>query len=201
MFRRDSHFCSRAKISQKNVYTNDQPQKLLRQFAYPSATKLCNLLKKACLEAVTAVMLERINQITSRFKPFQRIRNDPVRFGVSIGHENTWLNARAYDDVIHLDWHPVPHIVNEAARFSSARCSTKRFIEPLWEALVWCWSSIYTRFPQYVMVEECSRFRKIFAELASFGDSSLEKGGAESHSSLGMGEIYQNYQCETYRKL
>ena len=134
-------------------YTTAQLQKFHRQFAHPSAGTLYNLLKKAGLEAVDAKTMEQLEDIVSRCEPCQRIRNAPLRFRVSMGHEDVRFNARAYIDIMYLDGRPVLHIVDEATRFSAARFLPKTTTDAVWEAIIMCWSSVYTGLPHYIMVD------------------------------------------------
>ena len=73
--------------------------------------------------------------------------------------------------------------------------------ESVWEAIVLCWSSVYTGLPDNIIVDEGSQFRKTFAELATLHDVNLQKTPVESHNSLGIGERYHKPLRDTYRKL
>ncbi len=201
IIRNDGHLYSRMSFPSFTFYTSVQLHKLHRQFAHPSAEKLYNLLQRAGLEAVTPETLERLKEIVAKCEPCQRIRNAPLRFRVSIGHENVRFNARAYIDVMYLDGKPVLHIVDEATRFSAAKFLTKMSTETVWEALIMCWSSVYTGLPDNIAVDEGSQFRKIFAELSVIHGVNVEQSGVESHNSLGIGERYHKPLRDTYRKL
>ena len=101
--------------------------------------------------------------------------------------QNVRFNARAYIDTAYLDGKPALDIVDGATRFSAARFQTKITTEAVCEAIMLCWSSLYTGLPNNIMVDEGSRFRKIFAELAPLDEVNLSKSGIESHNRLGMG--------------
>ena len=172
-----------------------------RNFGHPSPLKLLNLLKKTGLEAVDQSTIAQLEIITARYEPCQRIKNSPLRFRVSIGHENILFNARAYMDIVYLDGRPALHVVDEATRLSAARFLPKMSTDSVKEAIVLCWSSVYTGLPDNIMVYDGSQFRKVFAELAALQDIDLEKSGTQAHSSLGIGERYHNPLRDTYRKL
>ena len=78
-----------------------------------------------------------------------------------MGHENVRFNAKAYIDIVYLDVKPVLHIVDEATRFSVARFFSKFSTDSIWDAIVLCWSSVYTGLPHNIMVDEGSQFRKV----------------------------------------
>ena len=153
---RDGHLYASMCFAVSTFYKTVQLRKLHRSFFHPSAEKLYNLLERAGLEAVTSETLERLKGIVVSYEPCQRIRNAPLRFRVTIGHENVRFNARAFVDIMYLVGKPVLHIIDEATRFSAARFLTKMSTDALWEAIVKCWSSVYTGSPYNVMVDEGS---------------------------------------------
>ena len=188
IIRQDGHLYSSMCFSVSTFYITVQLWKLHRNFAHPSAEKLYNLLERAGLESVTSETLERLKGIVASCEPCQGNRNAPLRFRVIIGHENVRFNARALIDIMYLDGKPALHIVDEVTRFSAARFLAKMSTEAVQEAIVLCWSSVYTGLPDNIIVDEGSQFRKLFAELAVLHDVNLEKSGVESHNSLGIGE-------------
>ena len=102
---------------------------------------------------------------------------------------------------MYLDGRPVLHIVDGARRFSAAGFLTKVNTESIWEAIIMCWSSVYTGLPHCVRVDEGSQFRKIFAELSAIHDVQVKRSGVQSHHSLGVGERYHKQLRDTYLKL
>ena len=104
-------------------------------------------------------------------------------------------------DIVYLDGRPVLHLVYEATRFSATRFLPKMTTEGVWDAIVKCWSSIYTGLPNTMVVDEGSQFRKLFAELAPIHGVDVEKTGVESHNSLGIAEGYHKPLTDTYLKL
>ena len=156
---------------------------------------LFSILSGTSAAAITQQTLEGLKEIVSRCKLSHRIRNAPLRF------RNVRFNARAYIDVIYLDGKPVLHIVDEAMRFYPARFLTKMSKDAIWDSIVLCWSSVYTRLPDNIMVDEGSQFRKVFAELAALRDVNIQKSGVESHNSLGIGGPCHKPLTDTYRKL
>ena len=175
LIRQNGHLYAQMSFPCFTFYTAAQLEKLHRQFAHPSAGKLYNLLKRAGLEAVDAKTLERLEEIVSRCEPCQKIRNAPLRFRVLIGHENVRFNARAYIDIMYLDGRPVLHIVDEATRFSAARFLTKVSTDAVWEAIVMCWSSVYTGLLHQIVVDEGAQLHKVFADLSASHEINLEK--------------------------
>ena len=101
---------------------------------------------------------------------------------------------------MYLDGHPVLHMVDEATRFSSARFLPKVSTDAVWDAIVLCWSSVYTGFSYTIAVDEVSQFRKVFAELTAIHDVNVQKSGVESHNSLGVGERHHKPLHDIYRK-
>ena len=199
--RHDNHLYEEMAFPTTVFYTTAQLRNFHHQFAHLSDGKLYNLLKKAGLEAVEAQTLETLEKITAECEPCQRIRNAPLRFKVAMGHEDIRFNSRVYIDIMYLDGRPVLHIVDKSTRFSAARFLTKMTTDAVWEAIVLCWSSVYTGLPQWIMVDEGAQFRNVFAELAALYDIKLEKSGIQSHNSLGIGERYHKPLSDTYLKL
>ena len=91
--------------------------------------------------------------------------------------------------------------MHEATRFSAARFLPKISTDAVWEAIVLCWSSVYTGLPDNIAVDDGSQFRKVFAELTALHDINLEKSGTQSHNALGIGDRYHKPLRDTYRKL
>lgn len=91
--------------------------------------------------------------------------------------------------------------MDEAIRFSAARFFPKISSDAVWDAIVIFWTSEYTGVPQNMRVDEGSLLRKIFGGLATIQDVYIEKSGAESHESLGIGERYQKPLRDTYGRL
>ena len=102
---------------------------------------------------------------------------------------------------MYLDGRPVLLIVDESTKFSAARFLTKMTTDAVWEAIVMCWSSVYTGLPQCIVVDEGAQFRQVFAELTALHDIKLEKSGVEAHNSLGVGERYRKPLRDTFLKL
>ena len=58
-------------------------------------------------------------------------------------------------DLIHIEDNYVLHLVDEATRFSAAKFVGKRVTtEKVWEAIIQCWSSVYTGMPHTIAVDE-----------------------------------------------
>ena len=126
----------------RTIYSTAQRLKLHPQFAHPSAEKLYALVRRAGLKSVTQQIIERLKEIENLCEQFQRIRNPPFRFRVSIGHENVRFNPRSYNELICLDYKPVLQIVDEATHFFAARFLPKMSTEAIWDSIVVCWSSV-----------------------------------------------------------
>ena len=122
--------------------------------------------------------------VFARCKPCERINNASVRFHISMGHENVRFNARAYIEIIYLHGKPALNIVDKATRFSAARFLTRVSTDSVWEALIMCWSSVYTGRPQNIMVDEGSQFRKLFSEFSVLHEVNLEKSYVQSHREI-----------------
>ena len=75
IFCHDDHLYDIMSLLPTYFYTTDQLNKLHKQFADPSATKLYNLLRHAGLKAVNKETLERLNEIVAKCESCQRIRN------------------------------------------------------------------------------------------------------------------------------
>ena len=172
-----------------------------KNFGHPSADKLFNLLKISGTEVVDSSTRQKLKEIVATCEPCQRIKNAPLRFRVPMGYANIRFNARVYIDIMYLDGRPVLHIADEATRFSTVRFLPKISTDAVWDAIVLCWSSVYTGLPQNMMVDEGSQFRKVFARLASIHDVNVEKRGVESHNSLGIGEMYHKPLRDIFRNL
>jgi len=174
--RHDGHLYAKMSFPKSMFYTVKELEKLHRQFAHPSVEKLYNLLKTAGLDAVDSSTHQILEEIVVRCE-------------------------QAYIDIMYLEGRPVLHIVDAATRFSAARFLTKVSTESVWEAIIMCWSSVYTGLPHCIRVDEGTQFRKIFAELSALHDVEIKKSGIQSHNSLGVGERYHKPLRDTYRKL
>ena len=102
---------------------------------------------------------------------------------------------------MYLDDRPVLRIVDEATRFLVARFVPKVSTDAVWDAIVLCWSTVYTGLPHTLAVDEGWQFRKTFAELSVLHQVNIHKSGIESHNSLGIGEQHPKPLLDTYRKL
>ena len=101
--RRDGHLYSEMSFPITACYTSNQILNLHRQFAHPSAERLYNLQRRAGFQAIASETFERLKEIAANFDLCQRIRHGPLRFPVSIGHEDVRFNAPAYIDIMYLD--------------------------------------------------------------------------------------------------
>ena len=198
--RHDNHLYAQMEFPDYTFYTIAQLKKMHQQFAHPSAEKLYNLLKTAGTEAFDNSTLTELEKIVAACEPCQKIKNAPLRFRVLLGHANVRFNAKSFIDIMYLDGRPVLHIVDEATRFSAARFVPKVSTDVIWDAIVLCWSTVYTGLPHTFAVDEGSQFRKIFAELSVLHQVNIHKSGIESHNSLGIGERYHKPLRDTYRK-
>ena len=117
-------------------------RKLHKQFAHPSAVKLYDLLKASGINAVTPRTLEKLEYISFTCEPCQKIRTAPKRYRVTIGVDNTHLNAKVYIDFMYIEGVPLLHMIDDATHFSAAQ-----FIEPLatesvWETILTLWETV-----------------------------------------------------------
>ena len=142
-------------VPMSTFYTTQHLRKLHRQFAYPSPIKLYVLLKRAGLEAVDNNTLNQLEKIVAECDLCQRIRNAPYRLRITLGQEHTRFNSKVYTDLMHIEGDYVLHPVDEATRFSAANFVCKRVTtEKVWEAIIQCWSSVYTGMPYTIAVDE-----------------------------------------------
>ena len=197
----DNHLYAQMNFPSSTFYTEQQLHRLERQFAHPSVDKLYNLLKSAGIKAVNTSTREILKDIAARCESFQRNCNAPRRFRVKLGQEDVRFNAEAYLDIMYLDGRPFLRIVNFGTLFSAARFLTKVNTESIWEAIIMCWSSVYSSLPHCVRVDEGSQSRKIFAELSVIHQVQVKKSGVQSHHGLGVGEIYHKPLRDTYLKV
>ena len=70
--------------------------------------------------------------------------------------------------------------------------------DSIWESIVLYRPIAYTGLSDNIMLDEGSKFRKIFAELAALHDVNIEESGVEAHRSLGMGERCHKPLRDTY---
>lgn len=105
-----------------------------------------------------------------------------------MGHEDVRFNSRTYIDVMYIDGKSVLRIGDPATRFSAATFLLKLSAEAIRDAFVMCWSSVYTGVPHFIMTDEGSKFREVFAGLSKIHDVALKKSGMQSHNSFGVGE-------------
>ncbi len=182
----DNHLYAPMSFPAHWLYKSAQLLKLHRQYAHASADKLYNLLKRVGTEAVTPATLKQLDEIVARCDPCQRIRNALLRFPVTMEHEDVRFDPKACIDIMYLDEWPVLLIVDEATRFSAARFLPKISTDAVWDAIVMCWSSVYTGLPHYMMVDERSQFRKLFAELSAPHGVELPKSGIQSQKVWGL---------------
>ena len=201
MMRMNDHVYARMIAPSFVFYSTRTLRKLHQHFSHPSAEKLFNLLQRAGDKIVTAKTLKKLQDISARCDPCQRVKNAPRRFRVTVGHEDTRFNAIIFMDIFYLDGKPVLHIVDDATHFSAARFMPRVSTAAIWEALVLCWTAIYTGLPHTIMVDAGSVFRETFAEIAELHDVKTARTGVQSHNSLGIGERYHKPLRDTYRKM
>ncbi len=134
---------------------------------------------------------EDLNEVIARCEPFQAIRNALLRFRVSIGQKDVQFNARAYVEIMNLDSRPVLHIVDEANSFHGARFLNEVSKDPVWDAIPICRSTVYTGLPDNITVDEGSKSRKLFAELAAIHRAEIKKCEVLSQHRHDIGERYR----------
>ena len=100
--------------------TRLQLQRLNRQFAHPSATKLFNLLSRARPKDATPETRRILEDIGKMCHSCQRIQSDPKRFRVTMGSEHIQFNERVLMDIMYLDSKPVLHIIDEGTHLNAA---------------------------------------------------------------------------------
>ena len=103
-----------------------QLRELQKKFANSSAVKLYDLLKASGINAIAPKTLRKLEYITSTCHPCQKIRNAPKRYRVTLGAENTRLNAKVNIDFMYIEGAPVLHMKGNATHFSAAQ-----FVDPL----------------------------------------------------------------------
>lgn len=82
LIRADCHVYVKTMRPKRVIFSPSKPEKLHRQFIYPSADKLYRLLKRACPEEVCPRALKTLEDFTQQCDVFQRIQPAPVRFRV-----------------------------------------------------------------------------------------------------------------------
>ena len=87
-----SRMYARMSVTTHTFYTKRQLEKLHRQLAHPSATKLYDLLKTAGTQAETPETLKTLQRITAACEVCQKIGNAPSKFRISMGSEYTRFN-------------------------------------------------------------------------------------------------------------
>ncbi len=133
--------------------------------------------------------------------PFQRIRNAPRRFRVTLGLENVRFSADTYTDIIYLDAVSYFTLLTLPPVFRLHGFSQKAQLKQIGEAIIICWSSVYTEFPHCVWVGWRTQFQNLFAELVWIHDVEIKKNGIQSPNSLGFGEQYHHPPDDSCRTL
>eukprot|EP00171_Calliarthron_tuberculosum_P019742 IDg19742t1 len=142
-------------------FTRTQLHKLHRQFFYPSADKLFNLILRARPEARNRLNKNLTQRNIRKMGPLSVNHPGPVRFRVSFGAENVRFNERIIIDIMYIESWPVLHIVDDGTRFSAAQ----------------------------ILFDQGTQFGKMgLYFLAARSNVQVESTGTEFHSSLGIGE-------------
>ena len=156
-------------------YTSAQINKTGTYFGHRLSDELFNLLKISGKDAIDSLTRIELEKILAACEPCHRIKNASFRFRVWIGHAKIRFNARVYIDTTYLNVRPVLHIVDEQILFYAACFLPKTSADAIWDAIVLCWSSVYTGLPKNMMVDEGWQFRKVFVELDSISFSQRRK--------------------------
>ena len=126
------------------------------QFARPSAASLAKLLYNVGKEEVAQDTMRTLQDLADCCDVFQRTQRAPKRFCVSVGSEDARINKRTYMDIMYIESRPVRHLVDEATHFLISSISSNVSIQSLWDAIVSCWSSVYTGLPNTIMTDQGS---------------------------------------------
>ncbi len=102
---------------------------------------------------------------------------------------------------MYLDSKPVLHIVDEGTRFSAARFLPNVSTTTIWQTFLECWVAIYSGLPYRILVDQGSAFGSTFATINALSRVEVQHTGTEAHSSLGLGERYNEPRRTTYRRL
>lgn len=198
---KSQHLYAKMDLMASTYFTRTQLLKLHKQFYHPSAQKLFNLLKKARPQEASPETLRILKEISKNCDPCQRISTAPKRFRVTLGSEHVQFNERILIDLMYIEGKPILHIVDEGTKFNAAQFIENKETSTVWNALVKCWTTVYTGMPNRILVDRGTEFGNLFINLAEDHNVTVEKTGTESHSSLGLCERFHTPLRTIFRKI
>lgn len=185
-------------------FTTGELNRLHRHFFHPTSTKLFNLLRRTNPADADPETLKILNDITAKCDTCQRITSVPLRFKVSFGSDSARFNERIFMDIFYITIkkckYSILHIIDEGTHFSAATKLKNMETSTVWNALIKCWTSIYTGLPNRIIVDQGSNFGEPFIRLASLDGIQVERTGIEAHNGLSICERYHEPIRTTVRK-
>lgn len=162
--------------------------------------KLFNLIKKDCPEHAMPETRQALEDITARCDPCQQPQTAPLRFRASCSAGICRFNERIIVYIMYLNEDPVLHIFDERTHFRTAKFVPNIQAITLWKTVLNSWETIYTGMPHRIVVDQGSSFGEPFTNLARMGGVKIQRPDIEAHSSLHIGEQYQQPLCITFCK-
>eukprot|EP00171_Calliarthron_tuberculosum_P018868 IDg18868t1 len=150
------------------------------------AERLFRLLRRANPNELPPETLKRLEDISKKYEPCQKIQPAPSCFRVSFGAAGCRFNERILMDIMYLEGKLVLHIVDEGTRFSAARFIPSVSTKTIWQTFLTCWVAIYTGLPHKILVDHGTAFGRMFKTLGNLREVQIQSRGTEAHSSLGL---------------
>jgi transposase InsO family protein len=186
-------------------YSRSQLDRLHRHFFHPSAGKLWSLLNRAYPNSMCSDTLEILKDIGSSCKTCIRYSTAPISFQVRMPDEIVF-NKELKLDLMYLALEgkqiPTLTIIDAGTTFSAASFLTEATSKAVWDAVLKCWTTMYTGFPTSMLTDQGSLFTSSDWHAAcDTAKIQLRHTGTESHNSLGTGERYHGPLRRIFKKV
>ena len=184
------------------LYTEQELQRLHRNFGHPSVSTLRKVLKTANPSEMDSITKKAIEDLTRKCDICQKHATAPRRFKLTVGCDDLRFNHVVAADIMYVKRKPILHMVDEATHFMAATFLRNHTSEQVWKGLMKCWSRVYLGPPDHLRIDQGSNFisREFLDNAESDGITVLE-APIESPSTMSHSERYHGPLRNTYTKI
>lgn len=137
-------------------YTDETLRTLHIRFGHPSERALTKVLKRA--RAQESSVRNDLEAIARDKTTCAKHSHRPKRFKVTVGTEKHTFNPIVAIDIVKIEGHNVLHNVDENTYLGAASIVSSMRSKTVWKALLKCWILVYLGPPDFLRVDQGSRF-------------------------------------------
>jgi hypothetical protein len=190
------------------LYTKSELQKLHRYFSHSSTQNHFALLKRAKADDLDASTRAVLTDIQNSCSTCQRYSSKPLRLKTTLpSGEELSSGSELPMNLMFINGKTVLHVTDSATRFSAATFldlhseSYGQSSDCIWDAFTDIWHSIYTGYPDRLLVDSGSAFMNVkWKTITESRGITLRISGVEAHNSLGIEERYHGQLRRVYKK-